>query len=68
MLIHVGTAEILLDDSTRFAERARAAGVDVTLEIWDGMIHVWHAFAPGLAEGVRAIARIGEYVRPRLTA
>ena len=66
MLVHVGTAEILLDDSTRFAERARAAGVDVTLEIWPGMIHVFHAFAPGLAEAVRAIARIGDYVRPRL--
>ncbi len=35
MLIHVGDAEVLLDDSTRLAERAKAAGVDVTLEVWD---------------------------------
>src|SRR5262249_53571331 len=35
LLVHVGTAETLLDDSTRFAERARAADVDVTLDVWD---------------------------------
>jgi monoterpene epsilon-lactone hydrolase len=63
LLIHVGTAERLLDDSTRFAERARAAGVHVELEVWDDMIHVWHAFAFVLPEGQRAIDRIGEYVR-----
>lgn len=41
-LIHTGDAEILLDDSTRFAASARAAGVDVTLEVWDDMPHCWH--------------------------
>ena len=64
MLVHVGSAEVLLDDSRVFAERARAAGVDVTLEVWEDMIHVWHAFAPGLPEAVRAIDRIGQYLRP----
>lgn len=63
VLLHVGTAETLLDDSNRFAERARAAGVDVTLEKWDDMIHVWHAFAFILPEGREAIARIGAYLR-----
>ena len=43
LLVHVGTAETLLDDSTRFAERARRADVDVTLDVWDDMIHVFHA-------------------------
>lgn len=66
ILIHVGTAETLLDDSTRFAEHARAAGVDVALEVWDEMIHVWHAFAPLLPEADRAIAGIGAYLRARL--
>jgi epsilon-lactone hydrolase len=41
LLIHVGTDEILLDDATRFAEKARSAGVDVTLKIWDEMFHVF---------------------------
>jgi acetyl esterase/lipase len=66
MLVQVGTAEVLLDDSTRFAERAKAAGVEVTLEVWDEMIHVWHFFAETLPEGQQAIDRIGEWVRERL--
>ncbi len=68
MLIHVGDAEVLLDDSTRLAERATAAGVDVTLEVWDHMIHVWQFFAAILPEGQQAIDRIGAWVRERTTA
>jgi acetyl esterase/lipase len=65
LLIHVGDAEILLDDSTRIAERAKAAGVDVTLEVWPEMVHVWHVFAKILPEGQQAIDRIGEFVLAR---
>src|ERR671930_750563 len=63
LLIQVGTAEVLLDDATRIAERARAAGVEVSLEVWDDMIHVWQLFAPILAEGQQAIKRIGAFIR-----
>jgi acetyl esterase/lipase len=63
LLIQVGTAETLLDDASRLAERARKAGVSVSYEPWDGMIHVWHLFAPMLDEGQQAIDRIGEFVR-----
>lgn len=63
LLIQVGTDEVLLDDSVQLEERAKAAGVDVTLEVWDEMIHVWHFFYPMLREGRDAIARIGEFVR-----
>jgi acetyl esterase/lipase len=63
LLIQVGTAETLLDDSTRLAERARKSGVQVTLEPWEDMIHVWHAFASLLPEGRQAIDRIGEFVK-----
>ena len=66
LLLHVGTAETLLDDALRFAERAREAGVDVRLETWDDMVHVWHIFAPMLPEGQQAIERIGEFLRKRL--
>jgi len=62
MLIHVGDAEILLDDSTRVAERAKKAGVKVELEAWPEMFHVWHVFAKILPEGQQAIDRIGEYI------
>lgn len=63
LLLQVGDAEVLLDDTRRVTERARAAGVDVTEEVWDEMFHVWHAFAPMLPEGREAVARIGEFVK-----
>ena len=63
LLIQVGTAETLLDDSTRIAERARKAGVKVTLEPWENMIHVFQIFAPMLDEGQDAIDKIGEFIR-----
>ncbi len=66
LLIHVGSAETLLDDSIRFAERAKSAGVDVILEEWEEMIHVWHAFAALLPEGRQAIDRIGGFLQERL--
>ena len=67
LLVQVGTAETLLDDSTRFAERARAADVDVTLDVWDDMIHVWHAFAIRcFPEARQAIERIGAFLRRAL--
>lgn len=65
LLVQVGTAETLLDDSTRFAERARTAGIAVDLEVWDDMIHVWHAFALVLPEARQATERIGQFLRQR---
>jgi monoterpene epsilon-lactone hydrolase len=66
LLIHVGTAETLLDDARRFYEAAHAAGVDATVEEWDDMIHVWHTFAGLLPEAQQAIDRIGAFVRSHL--
>jgi monoterpene epsilon-lactone hydrolase len=63
MLIQVGSEEVLLSDSTAFAERAGAAGVDVTLEVWPGMFHVWQFTAPLIPEARRAIEKIGEFIR-----
>ena len=63
LLIQVGTDETLLDDASRLAERARKAGVTVSYEPWESMIHVWHLFAPMLDEGQQAIERVGEFVR-----
>ncbi len=63
LLIHVGSREVLLSDAERFAERAKAAGVDVTLFVAEGMIHVWHAFAPLVPEATAAIGDIGKFVR-----
>ncbi len=67
-LLQVGSTEILLDDATRFARRAQAAGVSVTLDIWQGMFHFWQAFAAELPEGRQAIDRIGAFVRRHVPA
>jgi acetyl esterase/lipase len=66
LLLQVGEAEVLLDDSTRLAERARAAGVDVTLDVWPEMIHVWHLFAFMLPEGQQAIDKLAGWIAGRV--
>jgi len=66
LLIHVGSEEVLLDDATRLVERARAAGVPVTLEVWEQMIHVWHWFLPWLDEAQAAVDKIGGFLRSQL--
>jgi epsilon-lactone hydrolase len=66
LLIQVGTHEILHDDSVRFAAKAREAGVDVKLEVWDQLWHVWHAAVPYVPESLKAIRRIGQFLRERI--
>lgn len=62
LLVQVGAGELLLDDTTRFVERAEAAGVDVTLEVWEDVFHVWHSFADMVPEAREAFAHIGAHV------
>lgn len=65
-LIQVGSEEILFDDSARLEERMKQAGVTVQLEVWEGMWHVFHEFAPYVPEAQQAIERIGRFVRQTL--
>lgn len=62
-LVQVGAAELLLDQATTFARRAKEAGVDVELVVEDDMIHDWHSFAGLFAGCGKAIADIGTFVR-----
>jgi len=62
MLIQVGSEEVLLSDATTLAERAKAAGVEVTLEVWPGMFHIWQFNAPLIPEARQAIDRIGKFI------
>jgi epsilon-lactone hydrolase len=62
LYIQVGTAEILLDDATRLAERAKKAGVDVTLEAFDGLVHVFQLF-PHVPEATQGTDKIGAFIR-----
>ena len=66
LLVHVGSAETLLDDSTRLVDVAQKAGVDVTLKIWEDMVHVWQAFASILPEGQQSIEESGAFIREKL--
>jgi monoterpene epsilon-lactone hydrolase len=62
LLIHVGTDEMILDDSTRLADRARAAGVEVTLKIWPGLWHVFQMI-PFLPESGQSLGEIGAFIQ-----
>lgn len=61
LLIQVGTAESMLDDSRRFADRARDAGVEVDYEPWEDMFHGWHGSAHVLEDAQQAIESIGRF-------
>ena len=63
LLIHAGTDEVLLSDSTRFAEKAKAAGVDVTLKVWEHMWHDFHMWTPYLPEAKSAITEMATFVK-----
>ena len=62
LLIQVGAAETLLDDSLQLAGKAGAVDVPVRLEIWPEMVHVWHVFHRMLGAGRRAIAEGSAYI------
>jgi epsilon-lactone hydrolase len=66
LLIQVGTEEILLNDATRCAVKARAAGVDVTLELWDEMFHAFQML-PFFPETRKAVEHIAAFVAQRFT-
>jgi acetyl esterase/lipase len=65
LFIHVGDAEILLDDSRRVAARAQAGGVDVTLKVWPGMFHVFPIFPSLMPEARKADDEIAAFVFAR---
>ncbi|MBW9173145.1 alpha/beta hydrolase [Clostridium estertheticum] len=66
ILIHVGTNDVLFNDSTRIEECLKNAGVEVTLKIWHDMWHVWHVFGERLPEAKQAIDEIGVFIKENL--
>jgi acetyl esterase/lipase len=66
LLIHAGDRETVRDDAVMLAEKARAAGVDVELQVWDGMIHVFQMF-PEIPQAHRAITAIAAFLRRHLS-
>ena len=65
LLVQVGTADLLLSDSERLAAAAAEAGVDVTLEIGEGLPHVYQLML-GTPEAAEATERIGKFLRVRV--
>jgi len=66
VLVHVGSWEILRDDSVTVVERLKAAGVQAELKIFDGMVHSWQLFAPMLDEGMQSIEEAGTFLRAQM--
>jgi acetyl esterase/lipase len=66
LLIHVGQDEVLLDDSTRLAERARAAGVPVELKIWPVVPHAWQLAPHMIPEGRQSLREAAEFLRAQV--
>jgi acetyl esterase/lipase len=62
LMIQTGEAEVLLDDSVRFAHKAKTAGVKVVLETWPNMPHVFQGFAPFLKQANQALKSIGGFI------
>lgn len=63
LLMQVGGRETVLDDTRDFARKAEQSGCAVTLEVWDGMIHVFQQFPDDLPEAKSALASIGGFLR-----
>lgn len=68
LLIHVGTNEVLLDDSTRLAETARAADVPVVLRLWPDVPHVWQLFHPFIPEGRESLLEATSFLKQNTAA
>jgi monoterpene epsilon-lactone hydrolase len=62
LFIEVGEREVLRDDSTRLADRARAAGVSVTLTIWPVVPHVWQIACKFVPEGRRSLQQAAAFL------
>lgn len=65
-LVQVGEREVLVDDARDLVTGMRRKGTVAELEVWDGMVHVWHAFHPVLEEGRQAVQRAADFLRAEM--
>lgn len=66
--IQVGAEEMLLDDSVRFAAKAREANIEVTLEIYEKKFHVFNAFWRILPKAKEANKKLGAFLKKQLSS
>ena len=62
-LVHASASEMLFDDAVRYVNKARAAGSPVSLQVWQGMIHVWHIFVASVPEAEDAFKEIETFLK-----
>ena len=62
-LIHTSSSELMLGDAIRYTNKARAAGSDVTLQIWENQLHDWHLFNMGTGSANHAWREVGRFIR-----
>jgi len=65
-LVQVGEREVLVDDARDLVTAMRRKGTVAELEVWDGMVHVWHALHPVLEEGRQAVQRAADFLRAEM--
>ncbi len=67
IMVHAGSLEVLRDDASRLGDRAADAGVPVSVEIYDGMQHVFQG-SPYVPEARVSLQRLGQFIRTRTPA
>jgi acetyl esterase/lipase len=63
VLIHVGSNEMLVDDSLTVAKRIEQAGGSVELKVWQDMVHCWQLYGPMLEESMQSLEEIARFIR-----
>ena len=64
IMVHAGSAEILRDDASRIGDKAAEANVPISVEIYDGMQHLFQGDA-SLQEAKVSMQRMGQFIRQR---
>lgn len=63
ILIQTGTADLIVDDALRFVENAKKSGLDITLDLWQDMFHVFQIFGWYFPESKTALKKIGNFIK-----
>jgi len=61
-LVQVGISEVLVDDSYELESLAKAAGADVRVQLWDGVLHAWHTFFPLMPRALDALHQAAHFL------
>jgi len=66
IILHASSSEVVRDDSVRFAQKAKAVGVEAEIKIWPEQSHVWQAFIPFVPEARESLEEILAFLKKHL--